>query len=347
MALNFQKSIFTFLVVMFVVVGSFTHFVILTDNQPVQPINQCDIQGSTSFSCFEFFKNTQVNQSFPSNPNCKNIWIDQFLSNNVPSNYLVFPKNIFKVYLRISYTIDRNLVPLKVTDFSMDNFSNSNRKNPFIQNIISVQNLIAWGKGHLGRHLLVLPFSPILLLTFTFFANWNGDRFFSKIFWEVINKTHGRLRRKLRIFLFKSVNKLNNNSKIQILKISLFIALLICGDVHPNPGPAPVNMSNNLNVAAWNVRTLLESRRRAERPSAVVARELARYNIDIAALSETRVSEYTSFEEVGGGYTFFLRASPFYGIILVKISCSLLFTPPPSVLFWCNLPIVSLLPPMP
>ena len=41
-----------------------------------------------------------------------------------------------------------------------------------------------------------------------------------------------------------------------------------------------------------------------------MAGELARYNIDIAALSETRVSDYTSFEEVGGGYTFFLQGLP-------------------------------------
>ena len=37
----------------------------------------------------------------------------------------------------------------------------------------------------------------------------------------------------------------------------------------------------------------------------MVARELARYNIDIAALSETRLAEEGQLTEDGGGYTFF------------------------------------------
>jgi len=36
-----------------------------------------------------------------------------------------------------------------------------------------------------------------------------------------------------------------------------------------------------------------------------VACELSRYDIDIAALSETRLVEEWSLNEVGGGYTFF------------------------------------------
>ena len=65
-----------------------------------------------------------------------------------------------------------------------------------------------------------------------------------------------------------------------------------------------------LNVASWNVRTLLETRRNTLRPTAIVSRELARYNIDIAAMSETRVLGETVIEEVGGGYTFFLKGKP-------------------------------------
>ncbi|VDL99329.1 unnamed protein product [Schistocephalus solidus] len=38
---------------------------------------------------------------------------------------------------------------------------------------------------------------------------------------------------------------------------------------------------------------------------ALVARELARYKVDIAALSETQFSEQGQLEEVGAGYTFF------------------------------------------
>nr|VZI11346.1 unnamed protein product [Spirometra erinaceieuropaei] len=44
---------------------------------------------------------------------------------------------------------------------------------------------------------------------------------------------------------------------------------------------------------------------RPERRTALVARELARYKVDIAALSETRFSEQGQLEELGAGYTFF------------------------------------------
>ena len=44
---------------------------------------------------------------------------------------------------------------------------------------------------------------------------------------------------------------------------------------------------------------------RPERRSALIARELARYNIDIAALSETRLADEGQFTEIGPGYTFF------------------------------------------
>ena len=60
-----------------------------------------------------------------------------------------------------------------------------------------------------------------------------------------------------------------------------------------------------LKLAAWNVRTLLDAPGRPERRSAILARKLARYDIDIAALSETRISAENQFEEVGAGYTFF------------------------------------------
>ena len=44
---------------------------------------------------------------------------------------------------------------------------------------------------------------------------------------------------------------------------------------------------------------------RPERRTALIARELARYNIDIAALSETRLAEEGQLTEIGSGYTFF------------------------------------------
>ncbi|BHF77364.1 hypothetical protein SprV_0602046900 [Sparganum proliferum] len=67
-----------------------------------------------------------------------------------------------------------------------------------------------------------------------------------------------------------------------------------------------------LTLAAWNVRSLLDNPRsnRPERRTALVARELARYKEDIAALSETRFSEQGQLEEVGDGYTFFWSGHP-------------------------------------
>ncbi|VDL95429.1 unnamed protein product [Schistocephalus solidus] len=67
-----------------------------------------------------------------------------------------------------------------------------------------------------------------------------------------------------------------------------------------------------LTLAAWNVRSLLDNPRsnRPERRTALVAHELARYKVDIAALSETRFSEQGQLEEVGAGYTFFLSGRP-------------------------------------
>ena len=49
-------------------------------------------------------------------------------------------------------------------------------------------------------------------------------------------------------------------------------------------------------LAEWNVRTLLDRDRskRPERQTALVAKELSRYNIDIAVLSETRLALYDS-----------------------------------------------------
>ena len=63
---------------------------------------------------------------------------------------------------------------------------------------------------------------------------------------------------------------------------------------------------------AWNVRSLLDNPRsiRPERRTALIARELARFKVDIAALSETRFSGEGSMEEVGAGYTFFYVGRP-------------------------------------
>ena len=66
----------------------------------------------------------------------------------------------------------------------------------------------------------------------------------------------------------------------------------------------------NLTLAAWNVRTLQDNTNSAERRTAIIARELKRCNIDIAALSETRLHGETQITEVGAGYTFFCKGLP-------------------------------------
>ena len=58
-------------------------------------------------------------------------------------------------------------------------------------------------------------------------------------------------------------------------------------------------------VASWNMRTLQNIGLGARRRTALIACELARYNIDIAALSETRLPDEGSLVEMGTGYTFF------------------------------------------
>nr|VZI54189.1 unnamed protein product [Spirometra erinaceieuropaei] len=67
-----------------------------------------------------------------------------------------------------------------------------------------------------------------------------------------------------------------------------------------------------LTLAAWNVRSLLDNPRsnRPERRIALVVRELARYKVDIAALSETRFSEQGQGEDAGAGYTFIWSGRP-------------------------------------
>lgn len=57
----------------------------------------------------------------------------------------------------------------------------------------------------------------------------------------------------------------------------------------------------------WNVCTLLDraGALRPERRTDLIARELDRYGIQIAALSETRLAGEGQLTETGAGYTFF------------------------------------------
>ena len=63
----------------------------------------------------------------------------------------------------------------------------------------------------------------------------------------------------------------------------------------------------SLTVGAWNVRSLMDSAGsdRPQRRTALVGRELDRYKVEIAALSEIHLAEEGLLKEVGAGYTFF------------------------------------------
>nr|VZI24388.1 unnamed protein product [Spirometra erinaceieuropaei] len=67
-----------------------------------------------------------------------------------------------------------------------------------------------------------------------------------------------------------------------------------------------------LTLAAWNVRSLLDNPRsnRQDQRTALVVRELARYKVDIATLSETRFCEQGQLDYFGAGYTFFWSGRP-------------------------------------
>ncbi|KAG7296524.1 hypothetical protein JYU34_020306 [Plutella xylostella] len=67
-----------------------------------------------------------------------------------------------------------------------------------------------------------------------------------------------------------------------------------------------------MTFAAWNVRTLIDrdSNLCPERKTAIVARELRRYNVDIAALSETHLEDEGELVEHGGEYTYYWKGTP-------------------------------------
>ncbi|KAI5726708.1 hypothetical protein M8J76_007273 [Diaphorina citri] len=68
-----------------------------------------------------------------------------------------------------------------------------------------------------------------------------------------------------------------------------------------------------MKIATWNIRTLLESGRQDSltipRRTAVIAKELQRYDIDIVALQETHMTGFGRLNERGGGYTYFWSGS--------------------------------------
>lgn len=64
--------------------------------------------------------------------------------------------------------------------------------------------------------------------------------------------------------------------------------------------------NNKLTIASWNIKTLLDLKHKSStnipRRTAVIARELKRYNIDIASLQETHLMNCGQLEEENAGY---------------------------------------------
>ena len=93
----------------------------------------------------------------------------------------------------------------------------------------------------------------------------------------------------------------------------------LCGPQQPSGYPTCGQKKRKLNtsvkqwplmIAAWNVRTLQVSGLGHWHHTALIACELARYNIDIAALSVTRLPEESSFVQVKTGYMFLWSGLP-------------------------------------
>ena len=61
---------------------------------------------------------------------------------------------------------------------------------------------------------------------------------------------------------------------------------------------------------AWNIWTLMDKVNRPEHHTAIVAKMLNWYQVDTAALSETRVAGETQIDGVRGGFTFYYIGKP-------------------------------------
>ena len=68
-----------------------------------------------------------------------------------------------------------------------------------------------------------------------------------------------------------------------------------------------ISPKKTFHIATWNVRTLLDNSANLcpERKTALIARELSKYKIDIAALSETHLADSGELCEDRGGYTYY------------------------------------------
>ncbi|VDL91848.1 unnamed protein product [Schistocephalus solidus] len=79
---------------------------------------------------------------------------------------------------------------------------------------------------------------------------------------------------------------------------------------HTIPSRVPSPGFSNEPAHSSSLKCSIPFRQSQEQQTALVTLELARYKVDIAALSETRFSEQGQLEEVGAGYTFLWSGRP-------------------------------------
>nr|VZI31770.1 unnamed protein product [Spirometra erinaceieuropaei] len=94
-------------------------------------------------------------------------------------------------------------------------------------------------------------------------------------------------------------NSLSSSSYLFFFFLCLFFSFDMFSTSFPPPHTSPYWQGSPINLTAWNVRTLLDNRRsnRPEPRTALLARELTRYKVEIAALSETRFPKEGQLEE--------------------------------------------------
>ena len=114
----------------------------------------------------------------------------------------------------------------------------------------------------------------------------------------------------------------------------------LCGRNKTRTSKVKTPRKISLILATWNVRTLLDRKdtNRPQRRTALIADELAKYKIDIAAISETRLAEEGELCERGSGYTFFWsgrgseeRREAGVGFVIKSTLVSKLASPPKGV----------------
>ena len=101
----------------------------------------------------------------------------------------------------------------------------------------------------------------------------------------------------------------------QTLPVSPFLSGLPLPQGCPTCGQIKYKVNSSIKqrplmVKCWNVRNLQSTGLGARHCTTLIACELARYNIDIAALSEARLPDEGSLVEMGTGYTFFWSGLP-------------------------------------